>query len=164
MARLFSTDFSHPIIATNLIETHIAMSNNYDLKVLQNNALRLFKRYHLLDRIRVDQLHSECRIIGLEQRRRKQLLRLMYLHSRFEVNMKKPLRITRAVSKLVFKTASKCTTKYLNSPFYKGTLLWDKLDKDLQRVNNVKQFLRELNKLYPVYQEMWEISYNICCI
>ena len=79
----------------------------------------------------------------------------MYLHSRVELNMKKPIRTTRAVTKMVFKTASKCSGKYLNSPFYKGTLLWDKLDNDLQRMNNVKQFLQELKKSYTVYQEMW---------
>ena len=106
-------------------------------------------------------LHVRCagecagRIKKLEQRRRKQLLRLMHLHSRVELNMKKPIRTTRAVTKMVFKTASKCSGKYLNSPFYKGTLLWDKLDNDLQRMNNVKQFLQELKKSYTVYQEMW---------
>ena len=130
-------------------------AQRYDLQVLQNNALRLCKGYRLLERIRIDRIHLECKILGLEQRRRKQLLRLMYLHSRVEENMKKPVRITRAVLKLVFKTASKCSTRYLNSPFYKGTLLWNGLDKDLQRVSNVKQFLKELKKLYTVYQEIW---------
>ena len=75
--------------------------------------------------IRIDRLHSECEILRLEQRRRKQLLRLMYLHSKVEANMKKPERITRAIMKPVFKTASRCTNKYLNSPLYKGTILWN---------------------------------------
>ena len=58
----------------------------------------------LVDRISIERLHFECRILGLEQRRHKQLLPLMYLHSKVETNMKK--HITRAVMKLVFKTAS----------------------------------------------------------
>ena len=82
-----------------------------ELQILQNNALRLCKRYYLLDMIQIDRLHDECKLLGLEQRRRKQLLRLMYLHSRNESNIKKPVRMTRAVKKLVFKTATKCTGK-----------------------------------------------------
>ena len=74
-----------------------------ELQILQNNALRLCKRYHLLDRIRVCDIHEECTIIGLEQRRRKQLLRLMYLHSKTVDNLKKPVRLTRAVNKITFK-------------------------------------------------------------
>ena len=60
-----------------------------ELQTLQNNALRLCKRYYLLDRIPIDHLHQECNIIGLEQQRRKQLLRLMYQHSKHERNIKK---------------------------------------------------------------------------
>ena len=63
----------------------------------------------------------------------------MYLHGKEEVNIKRPLRITRALLRVNFNKATKCTGKYLNSPFYKGTLLWDKLDKNLQHANNVKR-------------------------
>ena len=61
------------------------------LQTLQNNALRMCKMYYLLDRISIDRLHTECNILGLEQRRCKQQLRLMYLHSKNVVNVKKPL-------------------------------------------------------------------------
>ena len=96
------------------------IAQRYELQVLQNNALRLCKRYRLLDRIAISRLHSECTILGLEQRSRKQLLRLMYMHSKDEDNIKKSVRITRAVAKLGFKLPTKCTGKYMNSPFYKG--------------------------------------------
>ena len=43
----------------------------------------------------------------------------------------------------------------MNSPFYKGTLLWDKLSTELQHANNVKCFEENLKKLYVVYQEIW---------
>ena len=43
----------------------------------------------------------------------------------------------------------------MNNPFYKGTLLWDKLNTDLQRANSVKSFVENLKKLYVVYQEIW---------
>ena len=131
------------------------IGQRHDLQTLQNNALRLCKRYHLLDRIQIEQLHDECTILGLEQRRRKQLLRLMYLHSKNEDNIKKPVRVTRLETKLVFKTPAKCTTKYLNSPFYKGTLLWNGLSSELQRSDSVERFVNNVKKLYIRYQEIW---------
>ena len=118
-------------------------------------ALRLCKRYYLLDRVPIYRLHNECTLIGLEQRRRRQLLRLMYLHSKIESNVKKPVRVTRAITKVTFKTASRCVNKYLNSPFYKGTILWNNLDVELQRIGSVKRFVGELKKLDRNYQEIW---------
>ena len=59
-----------------------------ELEKLQNNALRLCKRYYLLDMVIIDLLHNECRIRRLEQRRCKQLLRLMFLHSNNDDNVK----------------------------------------------------------------------------
>ena len=132
-----------------------SIGQRHELQVLQNNALRLCKRYRLLDRVQIHRLHSECTIIGLEQRRRKQLLRLMFLHSKIDANIKKPIRVTRAVTKVIFKTATKCVGKYLNSPFYKGTLLWNSLDMDLQKVRDLKTFMECLNRLYVNYQEIW---------
>ena len=131
------------------------IGQRYDLQVLQNNALRLCKRYCLLDRVGIDRLHRECTIIGLEQRRRRQLLRLMYLHSKVGHNIKVPQRVTRAITKLVFTTATRCTNKYLNSPFYKGTILWNDLDVELQKIDNVKLFVEGIKKLYRNYQEIW---------
>ena len=126
-----------------------------ELQKLQNNALRLCKRYYLLDMVRIELLHNECKMLGLEQRRRKQLLRLMFLHSKNENNVKNPVRLTRAAGKIIFKTATKCTGKYMNSPFYKGTLLWNHLNPAEQRSGNVVQFGNVLARLYKVYEEMW---------
>ena len=131
------------------------IGQRYELQVLQNNALRLCKRYHLLDRVRICDLHEQCTILGLEQRRRKQLLRLMYLHSKVERNLKNPVRLTRAVNKINFKTATRCTGKYFHSPFYKGTLLWNDLTTELQKSDNVIMFTNRLKKLYIVYEEIW---------
>ena len=46
--------------------TSCSIGQRHELQVLQNNALRLCKRYYLRDRIRIDNLHAECSIIGLE--------------------------------------------------------------------------------------------------
>ena len=93
-------------------------------------------------------------MLGLEQRRRKQLLCLMYLHSKVETNIKKTVRPTRALMKTVFKSANRCTGNYLNSPFYKGKILWDDIDIDLQHATNVHQFQLGLKKWYTVYREI----------
>ena len=113
------------------------------------------KRYRLLDRIEIRRLHQEYKILGLEQRRRKQLLRLKFLHSKVSGNIKVPLRVTRAVSKVIFKTATKCTRDYMKSPFYKGTLLWNELSVQLQRMQCFMNKLNELKKLYVTYEEIW---------
>ena len=93
--------------------------------------------------------------LKLEQSRHKQLLHLMYLHSKNEANLRKPVCVTRAVNKLVFKTATKCTGKYLGSPFYKGTLLRNVLSSEQQRTDTVVQFVNGIKRLYVGYQELW---------
>ena len=126
-----------------------------ELQTIQNNALRLCKRYFLLDMIRIRDLHAECTLLGLEQRRRKQLLRLMYLHSKNELIIKQPARLTREASIIVFKVPSRCTDKYMRSPFYKGNILWNQLDVNVQKICNVTKFTEALNTLYVRYQEIW---------
>ena len=71
----------------------------------------------------------------------------MYLHSKHEANIEKPVRLTRAVTKIVFKTAPKCTRKYLGSPFYEGTLLWNDLSSEQQSTDTVLQFINGMKKL-----------------
>ena len=56
---------------------------------------------------------------------------------------------------MLIQTATKCTGKYLNSPFYKGMLLWNNLDVELQRADNVKSFTECMKKLRRNYQEIW---------
>ena len=46
------------------------------------------------------------------------------------------------------KTPTKCTVKYLKSPFYKGTILWNQLEA-------VTKFVEALKPLYVGYQETW---------
>ena len=68
--------------------TSCTIGQRYELQFLQNNVLRMCNRYRLLDMIPIDHLASECNILGLEQRCHKQLLRLMYLHSKVEKKQK----------------------------------------------------------------------------
>ena len=59
-----------------------------------------------------------------------------------------PIRLTRAAMRKTFKTPTKCTVKYLKSPFYKGTILWNQLEA-------VTKFVEALKPLYVGYQETW---------
>ena len=70
-------------------------------------------------------LHKECKIIGIENRRQKQLLWLMYLVSKKEMYLKIPGRDTRRMDKVDFKVPTKISHVYGHSPYYIGTKLWD---------------------------------------
>ena len=72
----------------DFVLTSCTIGQRYELQFLQNNVLRMCNRYRLLDMIHIDHLASECKILGLKQRCHKQLLRLMYLHSKVEKKKK----------------------------------------------------------------------------
>ena len=72
-------------------------------------------------------------LVSLEQLRNVQLLKLMYLRSKKENYIKKPVRALRGNIKVKFKLMSKCTGKYMNSPMYRGSTLWDTLRVNIQR-------------------------------
>ena len=55
-----------------------------DLPVLQNDTLRICNMSRISDRVSIEELHANCKIVSLEQRRRKQLLGLMFLLSKDE--------------------------------------------------------------------------------
>ena len=80
----------------------------------------------------------------------------MYLHSKNENKMwKKTVRLTQTGNKIVLNTGTKCTGKYLNSPFYKRTFSWNDLNADLHKYRNMVMFTERLKKLYIKYQEVW---------
>ena len=80
---------------------------------------------------------------------------MMYIHSGKEKNGKRSICVTRADNEIVFKTATKCTGKYQNSPFHKGTQMWNVLNEDVQKSCNVLRFTTSLKTLYDGYQEIW---------
>ena len=53
-----------------------------DLQKCKNDALRICTGVRLTGHIRVEDLHSRCKLLSLEQRRRNQLLQLMYKKSK----------------------------------------------------------------------------------
>ena len=71
-------------------------------------------------------------------------------------------RPTRAMHKVIFKTSTKCTGKYLNSPFYKGVLLWNLLDADTpadtQKSNTVIQCVQYLKRCMTDIRNSGEVK------
>ena len=76
----------------------------------------------------------------------------MYQQSKNVSNKKAPARRTRAAEKIVFNIPTRCTTKYLNSPYYLGTQLWNNLSGDTQRMDNIRRFEKCVAPLYRVYR------------
>ena len=102
-----------------------------DLQTLQNNALRICLRYNLVDKVSEERLHNEAPLQSLDQRRKRQLAKLMYYQSKNDKNVKKLERITRAAEKVVFNIPYRCTTKFLNSVYYISTQLLNDLTLNL---------------------------------
>ena len=56
--------------------------------------------------------------------------------------------------KVKFDIMSRATTKYLNSPFLRGTVLWDALPVEIQKVENIHKFKKQMNKRYKKYKDL----------
>ena len=123
----------------------------HDLQVIQNDILRFCENKRLKDRMSIEILHKNARLISLEQRRCKQLLSLLYKLSKDPVNVVVPARNTRRHDKTVFRVDNKIGTKYATSPYYKGTKLWDTLSKEIQEVDSIHLFKKCIDKKYNVY-------------
>ena len=47
---------------------------------------------------------------------------------------------------------SKCSSKYLGSPLYRGIVLWDKLEENVQDLPNGRQFTKTILKYSKEYK------------
>ena len=121
------------------------------LQVLQNDVLRFCDNDRLEDKVSLDVMHGKARLVSLEQRRYKQLLCLMYKLSKNPENRKVGNRITRQNEKYVFRTDIKIGVKYATSPFYKGTNLWNQLEKEIQFSDNIHVFKKHLEVYNNVF-------------
>ena len=122
-----------------------------ELQKCQNDALRICTKVKLNDRVRIEYLHEKCKIVSLEQRRRQQLLMLMYKKSKDYTMHKVFPRNTRRSNRIVFKTDTYEGTLYKRSPYFVGSKLWDKLPMDVIEAPNIfvfKKMLRRMNVTY----------------
>ena len=125
-----------------------------DLQIMQNDVLRFAKNVRIKDMISRIDLDKEAKILSLRQRREKLLLTLMYKLSQKGILRKITDRATRQQEKYDFKTDTKIGKKYERSPYYQGTLLWDKLPKETQFAENIFEFKKRLLPLYKEYLDV----------
>ena len=94
-----------------------------DLQIIQNNALRTCYNVRLLDRMSLVDIHREACLVSLEQRRKTQIVGLMYIYKNC-CNVERVLaRNTRQGNRYHFITDAYQSGKYKGSPYFKGTLL-----------------------------------------
>ena len=74
----------------------------------------------------------------------------MFKLSQKPENRKVGARNTRQQNKYTFKTDNKVGTKYANSPYYKGTKLWNSLDVDVQ-FSDIYMFKTKIDCTYKTY-------------
>ena len=133
------------------------VSDRCELQTLQNNALRICFIIKLRDRMSVELMHNRANLLSFEQRRQKQLLALMFLYKNRHDNVRRIYpRNTRAANVFSFTRERFHNVKYRNSPYYKGSLLWDALPNEVKRSVNMKEYNNQLNKLYKIYKENME--------
>ena len=99
----------------------------------------------------IENLHLKCSVISLEQRRRNQLMIMMYKRSRDLLLLRVFPRNTRESTRRVFKTANFEGTMYNRSPYYVGAKLWDSMaatDIDLPEIFAFRKRLKQLSNKY----------------
>ena len=125
----------------------------HDLQVIQNDVLRLCGNKKREDMVLLDIMHKNAKLVSLEQRRCVQILLLMYKLSKNPDNRKIGLRNTRQQEKYIFKTDAKIGTKYANSPYYKGTNLWNKFSREEQQSEDIFMFKANIKGKYNVFDK-----------
>ena len=85
---------------------------------------------------------------------RKQLLWLMYKESLDRNNRKQVNRVLRSNEIYIFKVENKIGTTYQRSPYYIGTLLWNELPVDTQKMNDIVRFKQLIGMRYCTYEEV----------
>ena len=78
----------------------------------------------------------------------------MYKESLDQNNRKQSNRILRSNEKYIFKVDNKIGTKYERSQFYTGTLLWNELPADTQKLNDIIRFKQLVSMRYRTYEKL----------
>ena len=112
-------------------------NKKHDFQVIQNDVLRFCNNNRREDRVLLNEMHKNANLVSFEQRRCVQILSLMYKLSKNENNRKIGSRNTRQQDKYIIKTDTKVGTKYANSPYHKGTNLWNILTRETQFSENI---------------------------
>ena len=129
----------------------INQSDRSDLQVLQNDALRTCYYVRQRDRVSIQNLHRRAKLLSLDQRRQIQLLTLMFIHKKNE-NVARVYNVnTRGAGRYHFYLERNNTVKYGNSPYHKGSELWDMLRPTTIECDSLFMFKRCLKNEINTY-------------
>ena len=128
-------------------------SDHNDLQVIQNNILRCCNNVRLLDRLTLVDMHRDASLVSLEQRRKLQLLGLMYIYKNCRNVERIFPRNTRQGERYHFRTDNYQSGKYKSSPYFKGTLLWDSLAVDVITQPTLLEFKRTIKIHFSPFNE-----------
>ena len=127
------------------------MNTNQDimkLQRLQNRALRMcFDVYNPID-TSVNDLHVMARVKLLNERRDLSLLCIMYEMKQMQLYERVGERITRQHDKYIFQTDVVNVGTYARSPYYCGSMLWNKLPSRIHEARTKAHFKSELKTLW----------------
>ena len=62
------------------MQMSLNVSDKNDLQTLQNNGLRTCYNVRLRDRVSIERMHNQAKLLSLEQRRQKQVLLLLFIY------------------------------------------------------------------------------------
>ena len=124
-----------------------------DLQIIQNNCLRTCYNVRLIDRLSLSEMHREANLVSLEQRRQIQILCLMYIYRVFANVERAFARNTRQGRRFNFRLDNYQSGKYKNSPYFKGTILWDRLPDDMITITTLLEFKRRIKPLFSPFNE-----------
>ena len=98
-----------------------------------------------------DQLHASTNTMKLINRWNMHLTMLMWKKSRNGETDMGHLARTRGDFKLKFRTRRAKTSFYQKGPFYRGCVLWNKLNAEDQRIETKQAFKNRLKILFQVH-------------
>ena len=103
------------------------------------------------DKVSIKNLHVKAKLLSLEQRQKIQLLSLMYNHKKILNVRRVHARPTRNALRFTFYTKRFNNVKYKNSPYYKGSELWNDLPLETINSDTIFEFKMHLKNLFRTY-------------
>ena len=91
--------------------------------------------------------------MSLEQRRKIQTLSLMYIYKNFANVERIFVRNTHQGNRYNFRVENYQNSKYRNSPYFKGSNLWDNLPIDVINVPTLGEFKAKLKRIFTPFNE-----------
>ena len=103
----------------------------------------------------VRNMHRDANFLSLDQRRKFQLLSLMFIHKKNH-NVQHPInRATLGADRYKCYLARYNNVKYRNSPYYKGSDLWDTLPLTTINCDTLFELKKtQLKKRYVIYLDV----------